>query len=87
MADFTAWHGKTRDERVKLRDDAAKSGYRFLSLSVHGTTGSPAGTGRDQRWWGAGTAASPRQRPNRASFGRRRYTPGAIAAVDPRPWF
>jgi hypothetical protein len=41
MADFTAWHGKTFDEHVKLRDDAAKGGYRFLSLSVHGTTGSP----------------------------------------------
>jgi CubicO group peptidase (beta-lactamase class C family) len=26
---------------VKLRDDAAKDGYRFLSLSIHGTTGSP----------------------------------------------
>jgi hypothetical protein len=41
MADFTAWHGKTFDEHVKLRDDAAKGGYRFLSLSVHGTAGSP----------------------------------------------
>ena len=41
MADFTAWHGKTFEEHAKLRDDAAKSGYRFLSLSVHGTTGSP----------------------------------------------
>src|SRR6266536_1538717 len=41
MANFTAWHGKTFDEHVKLRDDAAKNGYRFLSLSLHGTTGSP----------------------------------------------
>ena len=41
MADFTAWHGKTLAEHVQLRDNAAKGGYRFLSLSVHGTTGSP----------------------------------------------
>ncbi len=41
MANFIAWHGKTFDEHVKLRDDAAKNGYRFLSLSIHGTTGSP----------------------------------------------
>jgi hypothetical protein len=41
MANFTAWHGKTLDERVKLRDDASKNGYRFLSLSLHGTAGSP----------------------------------------------
>ena len=41
MADFTAWHGKTFNEHVQLRDNAAKGGYRFLSLSVHGTTGSP----------------------------------------------
>lgn len=38
---ITAWHGKTLNEHVKLRDDAAKNGYRFLSLSIHGTTGSP----------------------------------------------
>ncbi len=36
MADFIAWHGKTLTEHVKLRDDAAKTGYRFLSLSIHG---------------------------------------------------
>src|SRR5262249_1319524 len=41
MNDIIAWHGKTLDEHVKLRDDAAKNGYRFLSLSIHGTTGSP----------------------------------------------
>ena len=28
-------------EHVQLRDNAAKLGYRFLSLSVHGTVGSP----------------------------------------------
>lgn len=41
MANFTAWHGKTLNEHVKLRDEASKNGYRFLSLSIHGTTGSP----------------------------------------------
>jgi CubicO group peptidase (beta-lactamase class C family) len=41
MATFTAWHGKTFDEHVKLRDDVAKTGYRFLSLSLHGTPSSP----------------------------------------------
>src|SRR5436305_5588040 len=40
MANITAWHGKTIDEHVKLRDDAAKAGYRFLSLSIHGSTSS-----------------------------------------------
>jgi CubicO group peptidase (beta-lactamase class C family) len=39
VADIVAWHGKTLDEHVKLRDDAAKKGYRFLSLSIHGTPG------------------------------------------------
>jgi CubicO group peptidase (beta-lactamase class C family) len=41
MATMTAWHGKTLDDHVKLRDDAAKAGYRFLSLSLHGSTGAP----------------------------------------------
>jgi hypothetical protein len=41
MGDIVAWHGKTLDEHVKLRDAASKNGYRFLSLSIHGTTGSP----------------------------------------------
>src|SRR5262249_4421707 len=41
MANFIAWHGKNFNEHVKLRDDAAKNGYRFLSLSIHGTTGAP----------------------------------------------
>ena len=41
MSTFTAWHGKTFDEHVKLRDNAAKTGYRFLSLSLHGTPSSP----------------------------------------------
>lgn len=41
MANFTAWHGQTFDQHVKLRDDAAKQGFRFLSLSIHGTAASP----------------------------------------------
>ena len=41
MAITTAWHGKTLDEHVSLRDSAAKNGYRFLSLSIHGSSSSP----------------------------------------------
>ncbi|MDB5910268.1 MAG: beta-lactamase [Massilia sp.] len=41
MAITTAWHGRTFDEHLKLRDDAAKNGFRFLSLSLHGTSASP----------------------------------------------
>lgn len=41
MADITAWHGKPLGEHMQLRDDAAKHGYRFLSLSIHGTVGAP----------------------------------------------
>jgi CubicO group peptidase (beta-lactamase class C family) len=41
MAITTAWHGRTFDEHVKLRDSAAKDGYRFLSLSIHGTSAAP----------------------------------------------
>ena len=41
MADIVAWHGKNVQEHVGLRDDAAKKGYRFLSLSVYGSTSSP----------------------------------------------
>jgi CubicO group peptidase (beta-lactamase class C family) len=42
MADITAWHGKSFNEHVTLRDAAAKLGYRFLSLSIYGQTSSPA---------------------------------------------
>ena len=41
MAVFTAWHGKTLADHVKLRDDAAKQGFRFLSLSIHGAVSDP----------------------------------------------
>jgi CubicO group peptidase (beta-lactamase class C family) len=41
MAAIIAWHGKTKDEHIALRDDAAQNGFRFLSLSLYGTVGSP----------------------------------------------
>jgi CubicO group peptidase (beta-lactamase class C family) len=41
MADIVAWHGKTFDQHVGLRDPAVKQGYRFLSLSVYGPTSAP----------------------------------------------
>lgn len=41
MASISAWHGKTLDEHIALRDNAAKDGYRFLSLSIHGGSASP----------------------------------------------
>jgi CubicO group peptidase (beta-lactamase class C family) len=41
MVITTAWHGKTLDEHIALRDSAAKNGYRFLSLSIHGTSAAP----------------------------------------------
>ena len=41
MAIIAAWHGMTLDEHVKLRDSAAKDGFRFLSLSIHGTSAAP----------------------------------------------
>lgn len=44
MAITTAWHGKSLDEHITLRDNAAKNGYRFLSLSIHGTSAAPCYT-------------------------------------------
>ncbi len=41
MADIVAWHGTTLDEHIHLRDDAARQGYRFLSLSLYGSTWFP----------------------------------------------
>jgi CubicO group peptidase (beta-lactamase class C family) len=41
MADIVAWHGKTLDEHAHLRDDVAKKGYRFLTLSIYGSSSSP----------------------------------------------
>ena len=42
MSSIRAWHGRTLAEHEKLRDEAAKLGYRFLSLSIYGSTISPA---------------------------------------------
>ncbi|MDQ3983317.1 MAG: serine hydrolase [Actinomycetota bacterium] len=41
MADVVAWHGRDFAEHVKLRDDAAKNGYRFLTLSIYGPVSDP----------------------------------------------
>ena len=41
MADFIAWHGRTLNDHVALRDDFAKKGYRYLSISVYGSKSSP----------------------------------------------
>lgn len=41
MPNIVAWHGKTFNEHVALRDTHAKDGYRFLSLSLYGTPSSP----------------------------------------------
>src|SRR5215470_1160027 len=41
VADIIAWHGRTFDQHVGIRDDAAKQGYRFLSLSIYGPTSAP----------------------------------------------
>lgn len=41
MAVITAWHGKNLTEHINLRDDAANIGFRFLSLSIHGSVSDP----------------------------------------------
>jgi CubicO group peptidase (beta-lactamase class C family) len=41
MASIAAWHGETLSGHTKLRDDAAKQGYRYLSLSIYGSISSP----------------------------------------------
>src|ERR1700681_1494921 len=35
-AGFVAWHNKTLDEHIQLRDQHAKLGYRFRSVSIYG---------------------------------------------------
>src|SRR4051794_29585293 len=37
----TAWHSRTLQDHVKLRDDVAKNGFRFLSLSIYGAVSAP----------------------------------------------
>src|ERR1700751_3841440 len=41
MADIIAWHGRGLNEHTSLRDNAAKQGYRFLSLSIYGAVSAP----------------------------------------------
>ena len=41
MVDFIAWHGKSLSEHESLRDEWAKRGYRFVSLSIYGDVGTP----------------------------------------------
>jgi hypothetical protein len=41
VASISAWHGRNFSQHTALRDDAAKQGYRFLSLSLYGTAASP----------------------------------------------
>jgi CubicO group peptidase (beta-lactamase class C family) len=89
MTQFTAWHGKTLDEHVNLRNAAAKQGYRFASLSVHGETSSPRYTAVmikraqvvAQRDWPLMTASEFQQRFNeQAAQG---YGPVILTATGP----
>ena len=89
MADIIAWHGKTLSEHVSLRDKAAQEGYRFLSLSVYGSTSSPCYASVmikrpqvvAQRDWPALTAAQFQQTfDDQAAKG---YGPVIIAATGP----
>ena len=41
MVEFVAWHGKSLSEHEALRDQWAEQGYRFVSLSIYGDTGTP----------------------------------------------
>jgi CubicO group peptidase (beta-lactamase class C family) len=41
MADFIAWHGKTLSEHIKLRDEWAPKGYKFISVSIYGSVNDP----------------------------------------------
>ncbi len=94
MASITAWHGKTFDDHITLRDNAAKNGYRFLSLSIHGTSASPRYTAVmikrpvvvAQRDWPLLTAAEFQKKfDEQAKLG---YGPVMVAATgsgaDPR---
>lgn len=41
MASFVAWHGKTLDQHVALRNQYYPEGFRFISLSIYGSTNAP----------------------------------------------
>jgi CubicO group peptidase (beta-lactamase class C family) len=41
MTRFVAWHGKTLHEHLALRNQYYPDGFRFISLSIYGTTNAP----------------------------------------------
>ncbi len=41
MAEVVAWHNRTLYEHQVLRDQSARQGYRFLSLSIYGQVAAP----------------------------------------------
>ncbi len=41
MASFVAWHGKTLDQHTALRNQYYPEGFRFISLSIYGSTDTP----------------------------------------------
>ena len=41
MASFVAWHGKTLDQHLALRNQYYPEGFRFISLSIYGPTNAP----------------------------------------------
>ncbi len=41
MAKINAWHGRTLQQHIALRDKWSANGYRFLSLSLYGTASAP----------------------------------------------
>jgi CubicO group peptidase (beta-lactamase class C family) len=41
MTSFIAWHGKTLDQHVALRNQYYAEGFRFISLSIYGPTDAP----------------------------------------------
>jgi CubicO group peptidase (beta-lactamase class C family) len=41
MVSFVAWHGKTLDQHLALRNQYYPEGFRFISLSIYGPTNAP----------------------------------------------
>lgn len=89
MSDIAAWQGKSLNEHVQLRDAAAKDGFRFVSISLHGTTSSPRYTAVmrkrpvtvAQRDWPLLTADGFQQVFNEQA--KQGYAPVMIAAIGP----
>ncbi|HMF96410.1 MAG TPA: serine hydrolase [Vicinamibacterales bacterium] len=89
MSTIVAWHGATLSDHTAKRDAAAKDGYRFLSLSLYGSTSDPIYAAVmikrpaivAQRDWPCMTAAQFQQTFNdQANQG---YGPVMIAATGP----